>query len=47
MRRWVSIVEGDGEVLALPNLLRRIAAWRLPDEYVEMAHPIRVKKDRF
>lgn len=47
MQRWVSIVEGYGEVLALPTLLRRIAAWRLPDEYVEMAPPIRVKKDRF
>lgn len=47
MQRWVSIVEGDGEVLALPNLLRRIAAWKLPNEYIEMAPPIRVKKDRF
>ncbi len=47
MRRWVSIVEGHGEVRALPNLLRRIAAWKLPDEYIDLATPIRVQKDRF
>ena len=47
MRRWVCIVEGHGEMLALPVLLRRIAAWRLPHEHVDVATPIRVQKDRF
>lgn len=42
-----SIVEGDGEVAALPVLLRRLAAWRCPDEYVDVLTPIRVYKDRF
>lgn len=41
------IVEGDGEVAALPILLRRITAWRGPQEYVEVPQPIRVKRDRF
>lgn len=47
MRRWVCIVEGHGETLALPVLLRRIAASHLPQEHVEVATPIRVQKDRF
>jgi hypothetical protein len=41
------IVEGDGEVAALPILLRRITTWRGPDEYVDIPLPIRVKRDRF
>ncbi len=42
-----SIVEGDGEVAALPILLRRIAQWLTPDVYVNVLAPIRVYKDRF
>lgn len=47
MPRWVSIVEGEGEVRALPVLLRRIAEWRMPGLPVDVSTPIRVKKDRF
>lgn len=43
----VAIVEGDGEVAALPVLLRRIGAWRTADVYPEIAPPIRVRRDRF
>lgn len=42
-----AIVEGDGEVAALPVLLRRIAEWRTPQVYVDVLAPIRVYKDRF
>ncbi|MFN9727940.1 DUF4276 family protein [Acidovorax sp.] len=42
-----AIVEGDGEVAALPVLLRRIAEWRNPEVYVDVLAPIRVYKDRF
>ena len=47
MTTVASIVEGDGEVRALPVLLRRLAQWRGPADYVEVLHPIRVQKDRF
>ncbi|HEX5277516.1 MAG TPA: DUF4276 family protein [Fluviicoccus sp.] len=40
-------MEGDGEVDALPVLLRRLMAWRPPLSYGEVAPPIRVQKDRF
>lgn len=43
----VSIVEGVGEVAALPVLLRRLADWRTPDRYPEVQTPIRVHRDRF
>jgi hypothetical protein len=43
----VAIVEGDGEVVALPVLLRRLAAWRSPQMHVEVPTPIRVRRDRF
>lgn len=43
----VSIVEGDGEVSALPVLLRRVSAWRSPGLYFEFSRPIRVRRDRF
>jgi hypothetical protein len=43
----VPIVEGDGEVAALPVLLRRLADWRSPGLYVDVRTPIRVKRDRF
>lgn len=47
MTRVVSIVEGDGEVLALPVLLRRLVTWRGPGAHVDVLTPIRVYKDRF
>jgi len=43
----VAIVEGDGEVAALPILLRRLAAWLSPQETVTIARPVRVRRDRF
>lgn len=42
-----AIVEGDGEVDALPVLLRRLADWRTPDRYPQPLRPIRVRRDRF
>ncbi len=42
-----SIVEGDGEVAALPTLLRRVGAWQSPEKSVEVLPPIRVPRDRF
>lgn len=42
-----TIVEGDGEVAALPLLLRRLQYWRTPQRQVEVLHPIRVRRDRF
>jgi hypothetical protein len=45
--RVVSIVEGHGEVAALPVLLRRLGPWRTPHSYAEVLTPIRVAKDRF
>lgn len=41
------IVEGDGEVAALPLLLRRMQGWRHTEQSIELAKPIRVKRDRF
>jgi len=42
-----SIVEGDGEVRALPILLRRLACASTPEVFVNPLEPIRVKRDRF
>jgi len=42
-----TIVEGDGEVTAVPVLLRRLAAWRTPGVSPEILTPIRVRRDRF
>ncbi|SDQ61887.1 protein of unknown function [Paraburkholderia tuberum] len=42
-----SIVEGDGEVSALPILLRRMAAQWSPDTVINPLQPIRVRRDRF
>lgn len=42
-----SIVEGDGEVAALPVLLRRLAEWRISQHYPDVLPPIRVRRDRF
>lgn len=43
----VPIVEGDGEVAALPVLLRRLNEWKRPGTAIDISHPIRVRKDRF
>jgi hypothetical protein len=42
-----AIVEGAGEVAALPILLRRINGWRTPDVLLQAPRPIRVHRDRF
>ena len=42
-----AIVEGDGEVIALPVLLRRLNQWLTPEVYVDVGYPIRVRRDRF
>lgn len=47
MSRVASIVEGDGEVTALPVLLRRLAYWKTPGGLTQVLPPIRVPKDRF
>jgi len=47
MKTIVSIVEGDGEVAALPILLRRIGEWKVPGEYINVPRPIRVRRDQF
>lgn len=47
MMRVASIVEGQGEVAALPVLLRRISAWRSPELLFSCQAPIRVARDRF
>ena len=47
MRVVAPIVEGDGEVAALPILLRRIGAWLSPEVPATIAKPIRVRRDRF
>lgn len=43
----VPIVEGDGEVQALPVLLRRLCQWLTPEGLVDYGRPIRVHRDRF
>lgn len=43
----VAIVEGEGEVAALPILLRRLAAWRTPAVSAQVSTPIRVRRERF
>lgn len=47
MSRVVAIVEGDGEVAALPVLLRRLGQWLTPDVHTQVLPPIRVHRDRF
>ena len=42
-----SIVEGHGEVSALPVLLRRLSVWRPASWYPQPLPPIRVHRDRF
>ena len=47
MIRIVAIVEGDGEVKAVPVLLRRIGAAVAPLATLDVARPIRVPRGRF
>lgn len=47
MKTIVSIVEGDGEVAALPILLRRIGQWLSPELHCHVLPPIRVRRDQF
>lgn len=47
MMNVVSIVEGDGEVVALPLLLRRINQWCSPQQQTNVLRPIRVRRDQF
>ena len=47
MIRIVAIVEGDGEVKAVPVLLRRIGAAVAPLAALDVARPIRVSRGRF
>ena len=42
-----AIVEGDGEVAALPVLLRRMGEWLTPGMLINLPQPIRVRRDRF
>jgi hypothetical protein len=43
----VPIVEGDGEVQAVRVLLTRLSMALTPHRFVEIAKPIRVRRDRF
>lgn len=47
MIQIASIVEGDGEVAALPVLLRRMYEWRPGNRFAQPLRPIRVHRDRF
>lgn len=47
MIQIASIVEGDGEVSALPVLLRRLASEWHPAVQVNLLQPIRVRRDKF
>lgn len=46
MRRIVAIVEGDGEVEAVPALIRRIHVAVSPEVPLEVGRPVRVPRDR-
>ena len=47
MSKIVTIVEGPGEVVAMPILIRRIAEVAAPEAVPHVPRPIRVKRDRF
>lgn len=47
MTKVATIVEGDGEVAAVPILLRRLGGWLTPESCVQVLPPIRVRRDRF
>lgn len=44
--RVASIVEGDGEVAALPILLRRVWHEIVEGAYIDVLRPVRIKRDR-
>lgn len=44
--RVTPVVEGQGEVAALPILLRRIAQNLEPEEWIEVSRPIRVSRNK-
>ena len=46
MRSFVTIVEGHGEVFAVPILIRRIASRVAPDSALNIPRPIRVKRNK-
>ena len=41
----ITIVEGDGEVQAVPILIRRIAEVVTPGSFPDVPKPIRVRRD--
>ncbi len=43
----VPIVEGEGEVAAVPVLLRRLAEWMTPNNPSEITYPLKIKRNRF
>lgn len=43
-RKITAVVEGQGELAAVPVLLRRIAAKVVPDEWVEFPRPHRISR---
>jgi predicted hotdog family 3-hydroxylacyl-ACP dehydratase len=45
--KLASIVEGDGEVAALPVLLRRLNDWKTPGQWVQILPPARVSRAKF
>ncbi len=47
MSRVATIVEGHGEVAALPVLLRRLCEWCTPHVQADVPTPIRVHRERF
>lgn len=47
MTRIIAIVEGHGEVSAVPILLRRIGEQSPDTDYIDVPQPIRTKRDRF
>lgn len=47
MTTVVPIVEGHGEVAAVPELLRRVSTWCAPHKYIDVAPPIRTSRGKF
>ena len=47
MKTVMAIVEGDGEVAALPILLRRLGNWLSPQVRFTVPSPIRVRREQF
>ena len=47
MTRIITIVEGHGEVSAVPILLRRIGEQLPAPDYIDVPRPIRTRRDRF